>query len=369
MQNAELRKIYCLIILFALYYIIYIANGVIMNKTAKKTLIIIGIVIGSIIGLFLLLYFIMFLIGLGKYGEARGVRKYVCEVPEINSGWAPQGIAYTGEEYIQTGYDGDNNVVLYIGKNESFKRVVVTDEGGKTAKGHAGGVACTKNNVYIANDYAVLRIELDKLKAAKSSGKVAVAQVIPVDNRAAYCFSDDNYLYVGEFYRAGNYETEKSHYYTTPEKEDNKAIVSCYSLDDQGMICADGAQPYPEYCISVTGLVQGFAVKDGTYMLSRSYGLVDSKLEYHTAPINTEAKITVSFKKNEAALKKEVPLFYLGGKTLYRTLTLPSFSEDITIVDNRVVVTNEASANKYIVGKLFGADKVYSYPIYNKDDK
>ncbi|MDE7164041.1 MAG: hypothetical protein K2O04_01265 [Clostridiales bacterium] len=337
-----------------------------MNKTAKKTLIIIGIVLGSIIGLFLILYFILFLIGVGKYGEARDEREYVCVVPEINSGWAPQGIAYTGDEYIQTGYDGDNNVVLYIGKNEGFKRIVVTDLDGKTAKGHAGGVACTKNNVYVANDNTLLRLELDKLKAAASGGKVTVAQVIPVDNRAAYCFSDENHLYVGEFYRAGNYETEKSHHYTTPEKEDNKAIVSCYSLDEQGMISADGAQPYPEYCISVTGLVQGFAVKNGVYMLSRSYGLADSDLQYHTAPIDVGAKITVSFKKNEAAKKKEVPLYYLGGKTLLRSLKLPAFSEDITIANDRVVVTNEASANKYFVGKLFGADKVYSYPIYNK---
>lgn len=336
-----------------------------MNKTLKKTLIIIGIVLGSIIGLFLLLYFILFLIGVCKYGEARDERKYVCVVPEINSGWAPQGIAYTGEEYIQTGYDGDNNVVLYIGNGDNFKRVVVTDGDGKTAKGHAGGVACTKNNVYIANDNALLRLELDKLKAAAPGGKVTVAQVIPVDNRAAYCFSDDNNLYVGEFYRAGNYETEAAHHYTTPENEANKAIVSCYMLDENGMIAADD-QPYPEYCISVTGLVQGFAVKDGVYMLSRSYGLTDSDLQYHTAPIDSGAKITVSFKKNEEAKSKEVPLYYLGGKTLFRSLCLPSFSEDITIADDRVVVTNEASANKYFVGKLFGANKVYSYPIYNK---
>ena len=340
-----------------------------MNNTAKKTLIIIGIVLGSIIGLFLLLYFIMFLIGLGKYGEARNERAYVCEVPEIGSGWAPQGVAYTGDEYIQTGYDGNGNVVLYIGSGKSFKRIEVTYSDGKTAKGHAGGVACTKNNVYIANDNTLLRLELDKLKSAASGGKVEVAQVIPVDNRAAYCYSDNDHLYVGEFYRAGNYETEQAHHYTTPEKEDNKAIVSCYKLDEQGMISADGTQPYPEYCISVPGLVQGFAVKNGVYMLSRSYGLVDSDLQYHTAALSTNAKITVSFKKNETAAQKEVPLYYLGSKTLFRSLKLPSFSEDITIAGDRVVVTNEASANKYFVGKLFGASKVYSYPIYNKDNK
>ncbi|MDE5592469.1 MAG: hypothetical protein K2I75_00890, partial [Clostridiales bacterium] len=92
-------------------------------------------------------------------------------------------------------------------------------------------------------------------------------------------------------------------------------------------------------------------------------------LQYHTLPAQSSAQITVSFKKNEAAEKKQVPLYYLDGKTLFKTLTLPSFSEDITIVNDRVVVTNEASANKYFIGKLFNAAKVYSYPLYKKDKK
>lgn len=337
-----------------------------MNKTAKKTLIIISIVLGSIIGLFLLLYFILFLIGCVKYGEARDIRQYVCVIPETNSGWAPQGIAYTGEQYVQTGYDGDDNVVMYLVNGDSYKQVLPVDEKGKAIKGHAGGVACTKNNVYVANDYTVLRFDLSDIKSAAARGKVTVKQVIPVDNCAAYCHSDDNYLYVGEFYRKGNYETEKSHYFTTPNKEENKAIVSCYRLDESGMPESDG-QPYPEYCISVTGLVQGFAVSGETCMLSRSYGLVDSELQYHTLSKDVGAEIPVTFKKNPDAQEKEVPLYYLDNTTKFKTLTLPAFSEDVTVKGDRVVVTNESSANKYFVGKLFGANKVYSYPIYKKE--
>ncbi|MCH5155744.1 MAG: hypothetical protein J1F69_03980 [Clostridiales bacterium] len=337
-----------------------------MNKALKKTLKITGIVLGSIVGLFLLLYFIFFLVGLAKYDEARALRKYVCAIPEINSGWAPQGIAYTGKEYIQTGYDGDDNVVLFIGSGKSFKRIIPTDGKGKAAHGHAGGVACAGNNVYIANDYNLLRLELSAIKSAKSGGKVKIAEVIPMDNSAAYCFSDGDHLYVGEFYRDDNFLTDKSHHYTTPHGYKNKAIVSCYNLDENGLLTAQNSQPYPEYCISVTGLVQGFAVKDGTIILSRSYGLTDSQLQYHTLPKNDGAKITVSFKKNKNAQKLQAPLLYLDGTTHFRSLRLPSFSEDVTIADDRVVVTNEASANKYILGKLFGADKVYSYPIYKK---
>ena len=191
-----------------------------------------------------------------------------------------------------------------------------------------------------------------------------VKRVFHVDNNAAYCYSDGTYLYVGEFYRAGNYETDKSHYYTTPHGDANKAIVSAYKLDSDGLMAPQGVQPYPEYSISVTGLVQGFATENGTFVLSRSYGLANSALEYHSAPKESGKTITVQFKKNPDAEKKEIPLYYLDTTTLYKSLTLPSFSEDVTIVDGRVAVTNEASANKYFVGKLFGAHKVYSYPLY-----
>lgn len=340
-----------------------------MNKTVKKTLNIIWITLATVCAVFLLLYFILFLFGINNYGAARSVRSYVCDVPDINSGWAPQGVAYIGDDsYIQTGYDGNNNVVMYLGKGESFKRLYPVSADGNKVKGHGGGVACTGNNVYIANDNALLRLDLNELKNAAAGAKVTVKQTILVNNRAAYCFSDDSHIYVGEFYRPGNYETESSHHYTTPDGEKNKAIVSCYKLDQTGMIVADGDLPYPEYCISVTGLVQGFAVSDGVYVMSRSYGLTDSKLEYHTAPKYDGATIKVSFKYNSDAEQKSVPLYYLDESTRYLTIGLPAFSEDITVVDDRIVVTNEASANKYFIGKLFNASKVYSYPLYRETD-
>lgn len=337
-----------------------------MNKPLKKTLTVLGIILGSITGLFLLLYFILFLIGCGMYGDARAARRYVCDIPEINSGYAPQGIAYAADAnaYILTGYDTDGSVALYIVQGKKHKRVRLKNPDGKTLTGHAGGVACTKDFVYIANDYAVNVLSLAELLAADGKTAVTVKQSVPVDNRAAYCHSDDEYLYVGEFYRKGNYETEKSHYYTTPNKANNKAVVSCYKLDPDGSIGDVGVQPYPEYCISVTGLVQGFAVKDGICVLSRSYGLRNSELQYHSAPKSNSATISVTFKKNKDAAPKTVPLFYLDNTTNYKTLTLPAFSEDITVVGDRVVVTNEASTNKYFIGKLFNAAKVYSYPIY-----
>ncbi len=337
-----------------------------MNKTAKKALKITGIVVGSLVGLFLLLYLVLALIGAGSYGEARGVREYACDIAGISEGIAPQGLAYSKEKdlYIQTGYGSDNVTLLYIVENGNARRVKLADENGETLKGHAGGVTCTKDCVYIANGAQLQLFSLAELTAADADTAVKVKRSYPVDNNAAYCHSNDTELFVGEFYRAGNYETEQSHYYTTPEGEDNKAIVSCYKLDAQGLLVEENGQPYPEYCISVTGLVQGFVLENGTAILSRSYGLVNSSLEFHSLPKDGGATISVKFRRNTQAVEKTVPLYYLGEATMVKTLTLPAFSEDLTVVNGRVAVTNEASANKYIVGKFFGSHVVYTYPIY-----
>lgn len=342
-----------------------------MNKAVKKSLIIIGGIIGGFVALFLLLYAILAIIGCAAYGEYREVRKYECVIADLGSGLAPQGITYSAERdlFIQTGYKTGNYSALYLVRGDEYREVSLLDGKGNPLKGHAGGVTVTKDRVYIANGGYLYLYSLNALENA--AGGVAYEHAFPVDNNAAYCFSDDEKLYVGEFYRAGNYETDEAHHYETPSGEYNQAIVSCYALDETGLlVCADDGQPYPEYRISITGLVQGFAISDGTIMLSRSYGLVNSEIEYHTLPKAAPCDdVLVTFKNNKDAAEHYVSLYYLDGTTLFKTLIAPSFTEDLAIKDGRLVVTNEASANKYFVGKLFGANKVYSLPIFEDDDR
>ena len=334
-----------------------------MNAKAKKALRITGIVLGSIIGAFLLLYAVLGIISGIAYRECRRYREYVCKIPALGSGFTPQGIGYSAETdtYIMTGYNGDATD-MYLVKNDNAKRVHLSDENGKTLSTHGGGTTCTKDYVYVTGEYEVYAFSLQALiSAAGTSDKVKPVSVKNVNTRAAYCFSDETRLFVGEFYRKGNYETDSAHHYKTPNGQQNRAIVTCYALDENGAVTSD----YPDYAISVTDLVQGFAVSGNTFMLSRSYGLKNSKLEYYDIPqIEDGTTVTLSFKNDESIAPKEVPLYYLDGKSLKRTLTLPAFGEDLTVVKDRVVITNEAACNKYFIGKLFGANKVYSYPIF-----
>ena len=331
-----------------------------MNTRAKKAFKIIGIVLGAIVALFLVLYAVLAIIRSVAYKESMQLREYVCTIPEIGSGYAPQGIGYSEEQdlYIMTGYDKNDDTVLYLVKDDVPTRVYLSDEKGSTLKGHAGGVTCTKDFVYIANGHKLDVFSLQALMNANGN-KVNALSHFPVDNSAAFCFSDNEKIYVGEFYRAGNYETDVAHYYTSPNGDENKAIVSCYPLDESGAIESDS----PEYAISITGLVQGFAVKDGTYILSRSYGLANSQLEYYSEPKDSGTTVTITFELEPERSAMQIPLYYLDSSNLVKSLTLPAFSEDLTVKGDCVIVTNESACNKYIVGKLFAANKVYAYPI------
>lgn len=333
-----------------------------MNRIAKRAIKIVSIILASIVGLFLFIYLTFAIVRATAYKESNRLREYVCTIPAIHSGYAPQGIGYSKEQdlYLLTGYDKSNVSVLYLVKNDKATRVRLADEDGNDLKGHAGGITCTKDYVYISNGSKLNIYSLSALMSADGE-KVPTIGVKYVDTNASYCFSDDEHIYVGEFYREQNYKTDERHHYTTPNGDEHKAIVSCYDLDGNGAIASD----YPEYAISITGLVQGFAVHDGVYMLSRSYGLRDSDLEYYSEPKRDgETTVEISFKGNKDKPARSIPLYYLDSSNMIKSLKLPAFGEDLTVVDDRVVITNESACNSYIVGKLFAADKVYSYPIF-----
>lgn len=344
-----------------------------MNKPLRITLSIILLIVSTFIGLFLNIYLFMAIYRPAAYGKSMKLREFVCDIPELSSGYAPQGIGYSAEKdmYIATGYAKDNESVLYLIKDNVPTRVYIADKDGKVIKGHAGGITCAKDFVYMANGSELQIFSLDSLTRASGAERIKAIGTKAVTNTAAYVSTDSlgENLFVGEFYRAGNYETDKRHYYTTPSGSENKAIMSCYTLNADGSILGEE----PKYAVSVPGLVQGATVyvnpldrSISKFFLSRSYALVDSKLEYYDGITYTGQNITLDFPAAPELGEVSVALYYLDngkGGNMTKSLTLPAFSEDLTMVNNRVVVTNENACNKYIVGKFFGGGKVYSYPI------
>ena len=286
------------------------------------------------------------------YPDYLANRKFEEQIPGLSEGFVPQGLSYDGEGgYLHSGYGDGHLLKLFLVKGEDVKQVTPVDEGGNPWEGHGGGIARAGDYVYVASESKLIIFRYDDLKNAQDGASVASIGIFPVDTQASFCFASGNFIYVGEFYRAGDYETNPTHHKTTPAGDDHKALVSCYLLDHNGAL----AEEYPLYSISIRDQVQGFAVQGDTFILSSSWGVTSSKLDFYKGLTNKGEMIEVS--------GKSVPLYYLDSATHQKTVDMPAFSEGLTIVGDRVVISFESACNKYVVGKFFFANRLVSYPV------
>ncbi len=320
-----------------------------MNKYLKISI----IVLGSILAFVLLVWGGLWIARAIVYSDYLSEKETVCEIPALGDGFVPQGLA-TAEKgvYLHSGYDGKtHDLRLFWVTEEETREIIPLDENGKRWEGHGGGIAWAGEFVYVASEEKLIVFSYDDFKNAKDGAKVKSLGTVAVDTAASFCFSDGTFLYVGEFYRAEDYETDPSHHFTTPDGTENRALMSAYPLHADGSL----ADVYPTYSLSIPHQVQGFATKDGKIILSRSWGLSSSKLDFYGGMTDSGQTIDVSGKR--------VPLYYLDSTTFDKNVRLPAFSEGLAIEGDRVLITFESACNKYIVGKLFFANKVVSYPI------
>ena len=311
-------------------------------------------ILSAIISLFLVVWAGLWIARAVVYPDYLANKETVCTIPGLNDGFVPQGLSHTEDgTYIFTGYVGNTHeLAIYLVKDDVAKEIIPVKADGSRWSGHGGGTAVAGNLLYVANEKSeVLMFNLSALESAKDGDKVENLDSFMVTTNASFCFVDGNNLYIGEFYRPVDYETKAEHAYTTPAGDEHHAWVCRYTLTSEGFV----ENETPNQVISVKEQVQGFAVKDDVYMISRSWGVSTSKLDFYEGLKDSETTVTIN--------DTEVPLYYLDSSNQTKTLDMPAFSEDLTIIGDRVLISFESACNKYIIGKLFGANKLISYPI------
>lgn len=321
----------------------------------KKTLKIAVVALAALMALVLLTYAGLWIARAITYRTYLADKDVVCKIPALRDGFVAQGISYVDGDggYVYSGYWGEELSLSYI-NGEDVRVFSLLDETGAIAKGHGGGITVYGDYVYIADNNSLRVYSLSDLLAAKDGDSLACVTRIPVDSQASFCFAQNGKMFVGEFYRPEVYETDMAHAYTTPEGEANRAIVSCYTILEDGML-----EEIPDYWISLPSQVQGFVIdENGVIALSRSWGLSSSLIEFYDGM--RETGITAPY------ADKEVPLYYIGAENLMQSIKAPAFSEGLDLVDGRIVISYESACNKYIVGKFFFAYHAESYPIPTK---
>lgn len=283
------------------------------------------------------------------YPAYASARTAVADVPDLNAGYVPQGATRLpqGDCFISCGYmDDDTDSRLYLLADGETRCITLQRADGRPYGGHAGGVTCAGDFVYISNQHQLFVLDANALAAAADGDTLAFLGSIPVPCNASFCSCDGTTLYVGE-YHADGYETEESHRVTTPDGSEYQAIVFGYPLDSAAEF---GVAPAPAAAYAVCDKIQGFAMlPDGTAALSQSGGLMTSNLRLYRCGDAPDGTLeTDGF---------TLPLFALDSLRQTKNVKLPRMSEDLECVDGKLLVSFEAGARKFAGRVLPFAEK------------
>ena len=214
---------------------------------------------------------------------------------------------------------------------------------------------------------------------------------------------------MGEFYRAGNYETDKTHRLKTPNGYQNTAFMYEYSVNTSSKfglttlgtndnVSGDNVVPKINYIFSLPERVQGVAWSDrttysannGTLVLSQSYGLSNSHLlcfDYASLTATAKRKKYTEVSENNYSFAYEgvktndgtqftnasLYVYFVDkndGEAFLNDYSIPSMSEGMCSVtgfqsgsgvSKKIYVLFESAGKKYSAFTRTRLKNVYSF--------
>lgn len=351
------------------------------------------------------------------------------EIPGLADGAVPQGITNYTAEYTEEGGDKLKQEYMFISAymKEGPSRIYVT--GSKTGyvgyvtlktqdggdyTGHCGGIAtnCTQSNkngsfwlTGESNVFVIRRTDsspssdtrniadiiIEKAKLTDGTNTIQFSTSFAANCNASFCYYYDDgttsttsdRLYVGEFYRKGNYETDEGHHVETKDGKTQRAFVYEYSINNNSVyglslitnagISEENRVPKINYIYSIPDKIQGFArVKDtagssGKLVLSQSYGLANSRIYYYDwSKLYTSSNRTLytTLKETNFAYSgvyydksgsqnavqftdSSLYVYFVDEASLVREYSIPSMSEGLCASGERINVLFESASYKY----------------------
>lgn len=348
-------------------------------------------------------------------------------IPGLKDGAVPQGMGvYQGESqsyFFITAYMTDKSPSrIYVTSADGYLGYVTmkNPDSDTDYYGHCGGIATNGHALWVTSESTVFvakasegysKIGDEIVEKAREGGKsVQFTCSFKANCGADFCYYYDNpnsasvgydKLYVGEFYRKSKWETDGSHHLTTLNGYKNTALMYEYNIDTGSAyglqtlnntdIAAENRVPKIQKIYSIPEKIQGVAFSgrtgnsnNGTLLLSQSYGLANSSIIcFDWNKVNADEnsrKFTDVAGKNFAYdgvvttagnnyTDKDLKVYYADmndKQMLTNVYDIPSMSEGMCTLNNRVYVLFECAGKKY---KLYTREKlknVYSVLPYSK---
>lgn len=294
-------------------------------------------------------------VSFGTFYEQSG-REFT--IPGLDSGFIPQDIDYydVGETWLFSGYmaDGSPSPVYKRYINGEITEVFVRDADGNIYDGHGSAITSNDDFIYLTCENGYLVFDANDLIELTDGESITALKKVDVDFSPAFMNIENDELYLGNFYHPEAYETPDNHHIDTTDGTQNQAVMYVYGSNP---LFQYGFSSSPVRAYSIPDRVQGIcATPDEKLIFSTSYGLAGSRiLAYDTEGMLPDGYFSTS--------SGDVPLFILDSRTQLEDLEAPPMTEGIETHEGRIFISNESATNKYIFGKLYGANEVLSIPI------
>ena len=282
------------------------------------------------------------------------------EVPGLDDGLVPQGLDYHEESqnFFVSGYmkEEDSASRIYVVGDQVKYFTLKLD--GEDFFGHAGGVAVYGDYGYLVGDKKLQVFNINDALALENGQSLDILASFDAPNGADFINIQDGKVYLGEFYHEKKYPTSENHHITTSDNQTNYAITFVYNIQDSNSVPYHFDINNPSFAISTTEKIQGLCLSpNGKIVLSSSWSIPDSHLLVYK-PFSQIEPQTFTFNDS-----KDIDLYVLDGSNLLKSLVLPSMSEEVTLLGNKVFIIFENACTKWKLITRHKNTHAYSFDI------
>ncbi|MGN0527172.1 MAG: hypothetical protein ACI4IF_07015 [Acutalibacteraceae bacterium] len=289
-------------------------------------------------------------------------------IPGLFEGVIPQGICYIDDlkAFVVSGYYEEAelpSVIMVLNKDGKLqKSLTLKNIDGSYYYGHAGGVACSENYLFITSDSECYVISTETLKNTENEKSVQFESNFKLNTLGSFAACNNNILWVGDFIESSKKAKADVENVTTLQSgETFYAYCEGYILED-GLpdvkkINSEQNGYIPDYILAIPEQVQGMSFTvSGKTVFSTSYGRKNNSTIYvYDDALLYDSVRTVNIDN------KEIKVYACSSEILKETITAPPMTEGICTADGKLVLLFESGASKYRQhGGKYPSDTVFT---------
>lgn len=297
-------------------------------------------------------------------------------IPGLVQGHVPQGMSYYADnqrEWILMAayhYTGDPSTLAIVDAKTGIleKYVNLKNPDGSIYTGHAGGVAVSRDHVWLSSGSRVYRMPIQTLIDTPDQGFAQFADSFGVVTNASFASYEDGILWVGEYSNPPSYTTSPLHQMQNRNGESHLSWIVGYELDlindrlpsDATSFREDGMDKFvPNYVLSIGDKIQGAAFNKGEVLLTYNHGRPYNSIVRYAMP--NVSDLSTEYKETSIG-GVTVPVWLLDSVNKTGSIDVPTGAENMFIrhedgVDH-LYVNFESGANHMRFMSSYSMDRL-----------